>query len=240
MKERLHKFLARSGVASRRAAERLIAEGRISVNGVNVIPPGTLIDSESDTITVDGNKVKGPEAFVYYALNKPAGYVCTVSDPFADKTVMELIPQQPSVYPVGRLDKDSSGLLILTNDGDLAQRLTHPSFHHEKEYAVAARWQGPVRPEEALRLIRSLQKGVMLEEGRTSPCRIKISRNDGKAASFRIILTEGWKRQIRRMCEVIGLQVYDLKRVRVARLTIGPLNPGSYRVISRADILGDE
>ncbi len=240
MKERVHKFLARSGVASRRQAERLIAEGRVSVNGVKVIPPVTLIDSERDIITVDGNEVRGPGAFIYYALNKPVGYVCTLRDPFAEKTVMELIPSRPPVYPVGRLDKDSSGLLILTNDGDLTQRLTHPSFHHEKEYSVAARWLKPVRPEEARRLIRSLGKGVLLEEGRTSPCRITISHNDGKAASFRIVLTEGRNRQIRRMCDVIGLQVLELKRVRVARLTLGPLNPGSYRVLSRYDILGDE
>jgi pseudouridine synthase len=240
MKERLHKFLARSGVASRRAAERLIAEGRISINGTRVVPPAPLIDPDTDRVEVDGSEVKGPESFVYYALNKPVGYVCTVRDRHAEKTVMDLVPSQPPVYPVGRLDRDSSGLLILTNDGDLAQRLTHPSFRHEKEYSVAARWLKPLKPEEAGKLVRSLEKGVVLEEGRTSPCRINLLHGDGKAISFRIILTEGWKRQIRRMCDVIGLQVLELKRVRVAGLTLGPLNPGSYRALSRSEILGGE
>jgi 23S rRNA pseudouridine2605 synthase len=237
MPERLHKYLARMGYASRRGAEALMGQARVQVNGQVVLPPGSMIDPEHDTITIDGEVVKERSGLVYYALNKPAGYVCTVKDEHAEKTVIELVPPEPRVYPVGRLDKSSRGLIILTNDGDLANRLTHPSFEHEKEYKVSARWQELLSTEEANARVARLEQGIDLEEGKTLPAKIGSLRLEPMGASFHITLKEGKNRQIRRMCEAIGLRVDLLKRVRIGKLVLGDLPEGKYRNITSHDVL---
>ncbi|MDQ7825271.1 MAG: pseudouridine synthase [Candidatus Eremiobacteraeota bacterium] len=240
MKERLHKYLSRCGLASRRKAEALISQGRVCVNGEVAPPGGMLIDPLEDRVTLDGTAVEPPAAPVYYALHKPHGYTTTVQDAHAAKTVMELVPAYPRVYPVGRLDRDSSGLIILTNDGDLAQAVTHPSRGHEKEYEVyAACLKGTGRG--ALRsLLGKMEKGVALEEGVTSPAKVRILRLDERGALFHLILREGRNRQIRRMCQALGLRVESLRRVRVGALELGDLAPGEYRLVGREEILGKE
>jgi 23S rRNA pseudouridine2605 synthase len=237
MKERLHKYLARMGYASRRGAEALIGQGRVRVNGRVVLPPADLIDPEHDAISVDGESVKEIEGLVYYAVNKPPGHLCTVKDSHAEKTILELLPSEPRVYPVGRLDKNSCGLIVVTNDGDLANRLMHPSFEHEKEYRVSARWKERLSPEEARSRIALLEKGVELDDGMTLPAAVRSLRLEPMGANFLITLKEGRKRQIRRMCEAVGLRVDLLKRVRIGKLSLGDLPEGAYKRITPDEIV---
>jgi 23S rRNA pseudouridine2605 synthase len=237
VKERLNKYLARMGYTSRRGAEELMSQGRVKVNGQVVLPPGIMVEPDQDAVTVDGEPVERGEKLVYYALNKPPGYVCTVKDQHAEKTVIELVPREPRVYPVGRLDKNSRGLIVLTNDGDLANRLTHPSFEHEKEYWISARWQEILATSEAKARIARLEKGVELEDGKTLPAKIGSLRLEPMGASFFIILREGRNRQIRRMCEAVGLRVDLLKRVRLGKLTLGALPEGDYRNVTPDEII---
>lgn len=236
--ERLNKFISRCGAASRRKAEELIAGGAVSINGKVVEPGPILINPDTDEVKINGIRISPDEKFVYYMLHKPEGYATTVSDPHQDMTVMDLIPSNPRVFPVGRLDLNSSGLLLLTNDGELANLLTHPSFEHEKEYEVFASWNmkfpGRIK---AKKLLSSMEGGIMLDGKQTSPSVIEPRRVDESGILFRIILREGRKRQIRRMCESVGLEVRTLKRIRIGRLLLGDLIPGDYAEISRSDIL---
>jgi 23S rRNA pseudouridine2605 synthase len=231
--ERLQKILSQAGVASRRAAEKLIAEGRVSVNGMTVREMGTKADPAADDIRVDGRRVKGPERLRYILLNKPAGYVTTRSDPQRRPTVIDLLRGvREYVYPVGRLDYDTEGLLLLTNDGDLAARLTHPRHGVERTYE--ARVAGMPDAD----AIERLRKGIPLDGRRTQPAEVDLLSRPSKGverdALLRITIREGRNRQVRRICEAVGHPVKALVRTRIGSLTDRQLKPGMWREL-RAD-----
>lgn len=223
---RLAKYIAHGGVASRRAAERMIGEGRITVAGQVVLDPARDVDEHSG-VAVDGRPVDGPEPRVVYAVNKPLGVLSTAHDPYDRPTVVSLIEHERSrLYPVGRLDADSTGLILLTNDGELAHRLTHPSFHVAKTYRV--RVKGGVVGE---RTLARLREGVMLEDGATAPARV---RRVGESV-LEITIHEGRNRQVRRMCEAVGHPVLELERIAFGPLELGDLLPGAHRRLTEAE-----
>ena len=229
MKERLQKILSAAGVCSRRAAEGYLTAGRITVNG-EMAQLGQQADPETDDIRVDGVPLdREPEA-VYLMLNKPRGYVTTVSDEHGRKTVMDLLTGiHTRIYPVGRLDRDSEGLLLLTNDGALTQRLLHPSHEVSKEYRVTV--SGPVEhAAENLRRIRDVA-GMAIR-----PAEVQMLRREGNRAELRIVIHEGRNRQIRRMCARCGLEVLRLQRVREHCLELGTLPLGQWRYLTAAEI----
>ena len=221
---RLQKFLSAAGVCSRRKGEQFIRDGRVTVNGQIVVELGTRVDPLKDRVGLDGRQVHyAPEA-VYIALNKPAGYVTSCRHP-GEKIVLDLVDIPRRVYPVGRLDKDSTGLLLLTNDGRLHHRLSHPSFDHEKEYEVTV-----ARPI-SRGALQKIAAGILLEGTRTRPARVsRIS-----ARRFRIVLQEGRNRQIRRMVSKVGNQVTRLQRKRIANIKLGRLAPGKWRYLRPAE-----
>jgi 23S rRNA pseudouridine2605 synthase len=223
--ERLQKVLARVGFGSRRTCEELIDEGRVRVNG-DIAILGRRVDAERDRIEVDGEPVGVQAGLVYYLLNKPAGVVTTASDTHGRPTVVELVPDDPRVFPVGRLDADTEGLLILTNDGELTHRLTHPSFGVEKEYvAEVAGHPSPAA-------VRRLREGVELDDGRTAPANVALD----PPSVLRITIHEGKNRQVRRMCEAIGHPVTRLVRVRIGPLSDRSLPPGAWRPLTTAEV----
>jgi 23S rRNA pseudouridine2605 synthase len=234
--ERLQKVLAQAGVASRRACEELIRQGRVQVNGQVVTEMGTKVDPHRDAIRVDGKPISDPAEKVYLILNKPPGYISTVHDPWGRPTVLDLIPYEERLYPVGRLDAESEGLLLLTNDGRLTHRLTHPRYEHEKEYLTLVRG----RPRDAV--LSRLRRGVDLEEGRTAPAEVnRVSRKEGLETPpdttwLRIVIHEGRKRQIRRMCAAVGHPVQRLVRVRMGPIELGDLAVGEYRPLSAKEV----
>jgi 23S rRNA pseudouridine2605 synthase len=223
--ERLQKVLAQAGLGSRRACEELIADGRVTVNG-EVATLGMRADPDVDAIEVDGARIGVREGLVHYLLNKPAGVVTTASDPQGRPTVVGLVPAEPRVYPVGRLDADTEGLLVLTNDGELAHRLTHPSFGVDKEY-LADVTGAPSRG-----ALRRLREGVELEDGPTAPARVSLVGDH----TLRITIHEGRNRQVRRMCEAVGHPVRRLVRVRVGPLADRRLPPGEWRSLTQAEV----
>lgn len=229
--ERLQKLLARAGLGSRRACEKLIREGRVTVNGKVVTKLGAKA-SPGDDIRVDGRRLELPQEHLYFALNKPPGYVTTRHDPQGRPTVMDLVPQsvQDRVFPVGRLDRDTTGLLLLTDDGELAQRLIHPTYHVPKEYLADVEGRPP---ESKLRLLRS---GIELEDGPTQPAEVIMVAAGGGESRLRITITEGRNRQVKRMCEAIGHPVRRLKRVAVGPLRLGELSLGEVRPLTRAQV----
>lgn len=216
--ERLQKTLARLGFGSRRVCEDLIADGRVTVNGA-VADLGRRIRLEDDTVEVDGVPVGVRPDLVYYLLHKPAGVVTTAADTHGRATVVELVPAEPRVFPVGRLDKDTEGLLLLTNDGVLTQRLTHPSFGVEKEYL--AHVDGEPSPS----AMTKLRKGVELDDGVTAPAKVALLG----PSLLRITIHEGRNRQVRRMCETVGYPVVRLVRTRIGPLTDTKLKAGEWR-----------
>ncbi len=223
--ERLQKVLASAGIGSRRHCEELIADGRVQVNGQTAVL-GRRIDPATDRVTVDGVAVATAPGLVYYLLNKPAGVVSTASDPQGRPTVVDLVPPEPRVFPVGRLDAGTEGLLILTNDGDLTFRLTHPSFGVEKEYLAAV--EGSPRPA----AVRALREGVDLDDGRTAPARVSVV----EPGVLRITIHEGRNRQVRRMAEAVGHPVRRLVRTRVGPLRTGGLRPGEWRLLAQDEV----
>ena len=223
--ERLQKVLARCGVGSRRACEQLIDAGRVLVNGA-VARLGQRVDPERDRVELDGRVLGTASGTVYYLLNKPGGVVTTAADPQGRPTAVALVPRRPRVFPVGRLDAETEGLLLLTNDGELAHRLTHPSFGVEKEYLAEV--EG-VPPPQALRRLR---QGIELEDGRTAPARVGRVGDRG----LRITIHEGRNRQVRRMCEAVGHPVVRLVRTRVGPLTDRELAPGQWRELSVSEV----
>jgi 23S rRNA pseudouridine2605 synthase len=222
---RLAKHLAHAGIASRRAAEVLIGEGRVTVDGAVVTDPARDVTG-AEAITVNGKSVGDGGARVVYALHKPAGVVSTAHDTHGRRTVVDLIPSSQRLYPVGRLDADTTGLILLTNDGELAHLLTHPSFEVPKTYR--ARVEG--RPDE--RALRALRDGVELEDGRTAPARV---RRLG-AHELELTIHEGRKRQVRRMLEAVGHRVVSLRRVAFGPLRLGELEPGRHRRLTAAEV----
>jgi len=225
--ERLQKVLAQSGLASRRGAEEMIAAGRVTVNGLPA-RLGQRVDPSTDRVALDGVPVPVAPGLVHYLLNKPPGVVSTVRDAHAARTVVDLVPGEPPVHPVGRLDRDTEGLIVLTNDGDLTQRLTHPSFGVDKEY-LAKVTGTPTR--EALRRLR---EGVDLDDGPTAPARVSMP----EPGLVRLTIHEGRNRQVRRMCEAVGHPVERLVRVRIGPVGIGRLAPGSWRHLEPVEVRG--
>ena len=222
--DRLQKVLARVGIGSRRVCEDLIAEGRVLVDG-EVAVLGRRIDVETVLIEVDGAPVGVRPDLVHYLLNKPAGVVTTADDPQGRPTVVGMVPTEPRVFPVGRLDLDTEGLLLLTNDGELTHRLTHPSFGVEKEYVVE------VLGEPSRGALRRLREGIELDDGTTAPARAALL----DPSVLRLTIHEGRNRQVRRMCEAIGHPVVRLIRTRIGPLADRSLAPGAWR-----ELTGDE
>lgn len=223
--ERLQKVLARAGMGSRRVCEKLIVEQRVTVNG-EFAELGEKVDPETAEIEVDGLKVGVRQNLVYYLLNKPIGVIATSKDPQERSTVVDLVPTHPRVFPVGRLDADTEGLILLTNDGDLTHYLTHPSFGVEKEYLV----QVDVKP--SRNAIRELRQGVELDDGITAPA--KVSLVDEKL--IKIVIHEGRNRQVRRMCESVGHPVKRLIRSRIGPIVDTSLRPGSFRELTNQEL----
>jgi 23S rRNA pseudouridine2605 synthase len=223
---RLGKFLAHAGIASRRRAEDLVRAGRVSVGGITVRDPARDVD-ESSSVAVDGKPVAGAEPHEIWALNKPAGVVSTAKDTHGRRTVLDLLPASPSrLYPVGRLDADTTGLIVLTNDGELANRLMHPSFEVPKTYRVKVA-RPPVR-EPALHALRS---GVELEDGVTAPALVRRLHGD----ELDITIHEGRKRQVRRMCDAVGHPVKEIERIAFGPLRLGALQRGQARRLTPAE-----
>ena len=224
--ERLQKVLARVGYGSRRTCEDLIGQGRVTVNG-DVAILGRRVDVESDLVAVDGAPVGVLPGLVYYLLNKPAGVVTTAGDPQGRPTVLSLVPEEPRVFSVGRLDLLTEGLLVLTNDGRFAQLLAHPSFGVEKEYL--AELAGNPSPGQ----LRRLREGVVLDDGETTaPARVAAV----SSGVIRIVIHEGRNRQVRRMCEAIGHPVVRLVRTRIGPVTDRALRPGDWRPLSASEV----
>lgn len=229
---RLNKFLAHAGVCSRREADRWIAEGRISVNGRVVFELGEKIDPARDRVQANGKPVRAEEEKpLYILLNKPAGRVVSVKDPFGRPTVMDLLKHLPArVYPVGRLDLDTEGALLLTNDGDLALRLTHPRYGAVKAYEV--RVEGEPREDD----LDKVRHGLFLEGRKTAPARVKVLRHGHRHASLKVEIHEGRKREIRKVFEAVGYPVTGLTRVDFAGLTVEDLKPGQWRYLRTAEV----
>ena len=225
-RQRLQKVLAQSGYGSRRTCEELISAGRVRVNGV-VSRLGDRVDPEHDLVEVDGRPAPVRPGLVYYLLNKPVGVVSTAKDTHGRPTVVELVPAEPRVYPVGRLDADTEGLLLLTNDGELTNRLAHPRYGVEKEYLATVE-RGPVSPG----LLRRLRTSVELDDGPTAPAKV----SQPAPGVLRITIHEGRNRQVRRMCEAIGHPVVRLVRLRIGPLTDRLLAPGEWRPLAPEEL----
>jgi 23S rRNA pseudouridine2605 synthase len=230
MEERLQKILARAGFGSRRACETLITSGRVLVNG-QTASLGSKADPHNDKIMVDGRALKPAEELAYVAVYKPRGVLSTVSAPDKRQTVRELVDLPGRLYPVGRLDVDSEGLILLTNDGELANRLSHPRYGHEKEYQVLV----ASRPD--AEQLATWRRGVVLEDGyRTQPCEVQFQTASGKGAWLRVVLREGRKRQIRETGMRLGLPVVKIIRVRIGSLHLGNLKAGEWRTLTTSEV----
>jgi len=229
---RLNRYLAACGVASRRKAEALIEAGRIALNGTRVTELATFVNPDVDEVTVDGKQVSLPSSSTWILLNKPEGIVTTAADPQGRQTVLSLVPSEPRVFPVGRLDRDTSGVLLLTNDGALAHRLLHPRYHIEKEYEVVVEGKVPTAA------LQSLRRGILLEgETRpTSPAKVRVVSAGPPYTRLRMILGEGRNRQVRRMLEAVGHPVLQLRRVRIGPVTLGDLPVGSWRLLTGEEV----
>ena len=225
---RLVKFLATAGVASRRAAEEIVRAQRVTLNGETVTDPARDV-TDADLVAVDGTPVAPEADRAVYVVNKPAGVVSTASDPQRRRTVVSLIPSKVRLYPVGRLDIDTTGLILLTNDGELAHRLTHPSFEVPRTYRVVV-----TRPPVRERALRALRNGVELEDGRTAPARVRRLGERGEI--LELTIHEGRKRQVKRMCEAVGHRVRSLERVAFGPLVLGGLAPGAHRRLTNAEV----
>lgn len=228
--QRLQKLLANAGVASRRHSEELILDGRVTVNGQVVRELGTKADPQRDRIEVDGRPLPKPGERVYLALHKPQGYVTTVKDPRRRRTVMDLVPSVPGLHPVGRLDYDTSGMLLLTNDGDFTLAMTHPRFGLPKTYHATLRG----RPSELA--LQKLREGLVLEDGPTQPAEVIRLGHEAGTTQVQIRIHEGRNRQVRRMFEAIGHPVLRLRRTAVGPVTLGDLAAGQVRPLSTKEV----
>lgn len=230
---RLQKILSAAGVASRRASEQMILEGRVSVNGETVRELGTKADPARDAIKVDGRRIKTEVANRYIVLYKPKGYVTTRKDPEGRRTVMDLIGEGDYIYPVGRLDYDSEGLLLMMTDGELAARLTHPRHEVEKVYEVIVKGT----PDQSA--LEKLRKGVYIEGGRTSRAHVHVGttvKGHKPTTKLTIAIHEGRNRQIRNMCSAVGLPVWELRRIRMGPIGLGRLKPGQWRDLTSEEV----
>lgn len=229
---RLQKFLARAGVDSRRHCEQIIADGRVRVNGQVVDRMGSKVDPRTDEVRVDGAIVSLGEAPVAIMLNKPMGYLTTMDDPHGRPCVAQLEPfgMYPGLFPVGRLDRDTTGLLILTNDGALGYRLMHPKHHVVKTYV--AHVAGTMKPEE----VRRLEQGVLLRDGMTAPAQVNIVREEPSGSVVELKIHEGRNRQVRRMCQAVGHPVRSLKRIAMGSLELSDLQPAAWRMLEEWEV----
>jgi 23S rRNA pseudouridine2605 synthase len=220
MQERLQKFMSAAGVASRRHAEEMILAGVVKVNGETVRELGTKVDPEKDKVTVNGKKIKPPSAFMYLAMNKPKRTMTTRDDPRKRKTVYDLLPAdlRNVVWPIGRLDFNTEGLLLFTNDGDLTHKLTHPSFEHEKEYEVQ------LDKELSSGRIEKIETGMIIDGKKTAPAKLRTA-----GTTVYLTIHEGMNRQVRKMFGELGYSVRNLKRVRIGKLKLGDIPSGKYK-----------
>ncbi len=231
MEKRLSKILAEAGLASRRGSERLIAEGRVTVNGETVTAQGTTADPARDRITVDGRPLAGPEPKRYLLLNKPRGYLTSRSDPRGRPVVLDLVREERfRLFPVGRLDFDAEGLLLLTNDGDLAQRLLHPRFGMRRVYEVEV--QGRVSAPELPRW----ERGVTLTDGLAKPSEVRLLRRTQGTTWLSLVFSEGRYREVKRFCQALGHRVVRLRRVQFGPLRLGRLAPGAVRPLTSSEL----
>lgn len=226
---RLQKFMAECGVASRRKSEELIEMGKVRVNG-HIARIGDKVNPKKDSVTVRGKKINKVDRMYYIMLNKPRGYVTTVSDELGRKTVMDLIDVKARVYPVGRLDKDSEGLLILTNDGSFANALTHPKHNYAKVYRVT------VRPGVNDEVLEKLRNGIEIDGRKTAPCDVNVITEEEGRVVLEFILREGRNRQIRKMCEAVDLEVARLKRISIGPVKLGMLQTGKSRQLTDNEV----
>lgn len=229
--ERLQKFLAAAGIASRRKSEELIKQGRVKVNGCVVMTLGTKIDPDKDKIHIDGKLLNTKEEPVYILLNKPKGYISTVRDTLGRKTVMDLIPKNIGrLYPIGRLDSQTTGLLLLTNDGELTYKLTHPKHEFTKTYHALVK--GKITPE----AVNQLEKGVYLEDGLTAPAKVNVLEIKGGKSLVEITIHEGKNKQVRRMFKAVGFPVQNLKRTSFGFLNLKGVPLGKFRMLTPFEI----
>lgn len=231
MQQRLQKILAKAGIASRRKAEELIKEGKVRVDGKVVTEMGTKVDPDAQDIECDGIHVAVREKKIYILLHKPAGFLSTVNDPQGRPIVTDLLPQvKERVYPVGRLDLDTEGALLLSNDGELAQKILHPSHEVNKTYVAK------VKGKPNTKKLAALSRGITLEGRKTWPADIEVLQTEPQATTIKIIIHEGRKRQVRKMFDAVGHPVLQLKRTAYGQLELGDLRPGKYRFLSPEDI----
>lgn len=232
MEERLQKYLAQCGVASRRKCEELILQGRVQVNGVTVTELGTKINPEKDKIKFDGKDIKQAQKLVYILLNKPIGYVTTADDQFGRDTVLDLVKVKERIVPVGRLDMYTSGALILTNDGDFVYKVTHPKHEITKTYTVTVK--GIIKNEE----VEQLRKGVKIDDYTTRPAKVKILKTDEEKDISRLEITihEGKNRQVRRMCESVGRRVIALHRSKIGNIGVKDIELGKWRYLKDFEV----
>ena len=231
MQQRLQKILAKAGIASRRRAEELIKEGKVRVDGKVVTEMGTKVDPDAQDIECDGIHVAAREKKIYILLHKPAGFLSTVHDPQGRPIVTDLLPQvKERVYPVGRLDLDTEGALLLSNDGELAQKILHPSHEVNKTYVAK------VKGKPNTKKLAALSRGITLKGRKTWPADIEVLQTEPQATTIKIIIHEGRKRQVRKMFDAVGHPVLQLKRTAYGQLELGDLRPGKYRFLSPEDI----
>jgi 23S rRNA pseudouridine2605 synthase len=228
--QRLQKVLAHAGVASRRKAEELIRQGRVTVNRQVVTQLGTKVDPSRDDIRVDGERIQTTSSHTYIIVNKPRGVVSKMEDDRGRRSLGELVQVPVRLYPVGRLDVSSEGLILLTDDGELADLLTHPRYEHDKEYLVL------VNGHPTDKVLEAWQRGVLLDGKPTAPARLSVVKSQGDATLLRIVMHEGRKRQIRRVAALLGHPVQELKRVRLGPLNLGTLELGQWRTLTAKEI----
>jgi len=228
--ERLQKYIARCGVSSRRKAEELIINGNVKVNGIVVTELGTKVDTDKDRVAVDNNTISENNKIIYIKLYKPEGYVTTAKDQFGRKTVLDLIEIEERIYPIGRLDYNTSGLLLLTNDGDLANKLMHPKYHIYKTYVADV--DGRISDESINKLI----SGVNIEDYKTAPAKVKLIRYSGDKSTVQISIYEGKNRQVRKMLDAVGHNVFMLKRISLGEIGLDNLKPGSWTYLKEDEI----
>jgi 23S rRNA pseudouridine2605 synthase len=227
---RINKFLAHAGICSRRKADDLILSGKVAINGVKVEKLGVVVDEKTDFVTVEGKRISLQDNLVYILLNKPKGLLSTVKDGHRRPTVLELVGREKKVYPVGRLDRDTEGVLLLTNDGELTYKLTHPKFEIEKTYRVT------VKGKLDLQILQRFKQGIKLDDGAVARGEAIIVKIGVQSSIFELKLKEGMKREIKRMCHAVGLRVTYLVRIRFAHLTNRGLKPGEWRYLEKGEI----
>lgn len=228
---RLQKFMAEAGVASRRECEKLIARRLVKLNGKIVTEPGIKVNPDTDEVIFNGEIISREQKKIYITLHKPAGYITAVKNARGEKTVMDLLTGiRERVYPVGRLDRDTSGLLILTNDGDFAYEITHPKSEIKKTYIATVKG-APTK--EAL---AALKNGIVIDDYKTAPADVKVLKTSYYKSVLKITITEGKNRQIRKMCEAVGCEVAELKRIRIGGLSLGALEEGEYKILRKRPI----